>query len=102
MERIREALTMYEGTKHWAKWLVVEPSLEEELELEKDSRAVLEDEDHESIAALCSALIKLSWYQQQIIKQSVERICELEAKIICLEPVPTKKKRRWFNLFRSN
>ena len=47
MERFWKALTMYEGTKSWTKWLVVEPSLEQELQLETDSRAVLEDEDHE-------------------------------------------------------
>tara|TARA_R100001594_G_scaffold131542_1_gene171249 strand:- start:226 stop:474 length:249 start_codon:yes stop_codon:yes gene_type:complete len=78
---------MYEGTKSWAKWLIIEPSLEEELELEKDSRAVLEDQDHKSIAQLCSALVKQTWYQQKLLKQSVERICELEAKIACLEPI---------------
>jgi len=76
---------MYEGTKSWAKWLIIEPSLEEELELEKDSRAVLEDQDHKAIALLCSALVKQTWYQQKLIKQSVERICELEAEIACLE-----------------
>ena len=102
MERFWEALTMYEGTKSWAKWLVVEPSLEQELQLETDSRAVLEDDDHESIALLCSTLLKQNWYQQQVIKQSVERICELEAKLICLEPVPKKKKRLWFGLFGSD
>ena len=90
---------MYEGTKNWAKWLVVEPSLEQELALETDSRAVLEDDDHESIALLCSTLVKQNWYQQQIIKQSVERICELEAKLICLEPT---KRRGWRRLFGSN
>tara|TARA_R100000742_G_C4261434_1_gene79223 strand:- start:688 stop:936 length:249 start_codon:yes stop_codon:yes gene_type:complete len=78
---------MYEGTKSWAKWLIIEPSLEEELELEKDSRAVLEDQDHKSIAQLCSALVKQTWYQKKLLKQSVERICELEAKIACLEPI---------------
>ncbi len=102
MERFWEALTMHEGTKSWAKWLVVEPSLEQELQLETDSRAVLEDPDHESIALLCSTLLKQNWYQQQVIKQSVERICELEAKFICLEPVPKRKKRRWFGLFGSD
>ena len=66
---------MYEGSKSWAKWLVVKPSLEQELQLETDSRAVLEDEDHESIAALCSTLLKQNWYQQQVINHSVERIC---------------------------
>ena len=49
-----------------------------------------------------STLLKQNWYQQQVIKQSVERICELEAKLICLEPVPKRKKRRWFGLFSSN
>ena len=82
----------------WAKWLVVEPSLEEELALERDARAVLEDENHEEIALLCSTLLKQNWYQQRIIKQSIERICEMEAKLITLEPVP--RRIWWKRLFR--
>ena len=86
------------GEMTWAEWLVVKPSLEEELALERDSRAVLEDENHKEIALLCSTLLKQNWYQQRIIKQAVERICEMEAKMITLEPVP--RRIWWKRLFR--
>ena len=99
MERFRETLTMHEDTKSWAQGLLVEPTLEEELALEKDARAILEDDDHEAIALMCSTLIKQNWYQQRIIKQSVEKICELEAKLICYSPI---RKWPWWKLFGSN
>ncbi len=76
----------------WADWLVVEPTLEEELQLETDARAVLEDENHKEIALLCSTLLKQNWYQQKIIKQSIGRIGELEAMIACMEPPPPPPK----------
>ena len=100
---------MYEGTRNWAKWLVVEPTLEQELQLEADSRAVLKDEDHKSIALLCSTLLKQNWYQQQIIKQATAHILELEAKIECydfLDELTKEKEEKassfWQRLLKRN
>ncbi len=88
----------------FAEWMVVRPSLEQELELEKDSRAILEDDNHEEIAKLCSVFSKQNWYLNEVLKQSVGRICELEAQVACLEfdmtqKVPDKKPW-WKRVFR--
>jgi len=70
-----------------AQWLIVQPSLEEELTLEKDVREVLNNEDHEDIKKLCAVLLKQSFYRSRVLTQAVERIDELEKKM---------NKRRWF------
>ena len=84
-------------TNDWAKWLTVEPSVEEAFQLESDSRAIMEDEDHKSVSQLCAALLKQTWYQQRIIKQSIERICELEAKVITLDRPKRKSWWSWYS-----
>lgn len=84
----------------WADWLVVEPSLEQELQLETDARAIIEDDNHKEIAKLCATLNKQNWYQQQIIKQSIGRISELEAMLVCMEPSPVRQKSKpWWSRF---
>ena len=83
----------------FADWMVVEPTLEQELELEKQAWCIMQDDDHEEIAKLCAQLTKQTWYQQQIIKQSVAQVVELEAKLICMQnPVP-QPKRPWWRIF---
>ena len=72
-----------------AQWLIVQPSLEEELTLEKDVREVLNNEDHEDIKKLCAVLLKQSFYRSRVLTQAVERIDELEKKM---------NKKRWFKL----
>ena len=72
-----------------AQWLIVQPSLEEELTLEKDVREVLNNEDHEDIKKLCAVLLKQSFYRSRVLNQAVKRIDELEKKM---------NKRRWFKL----
>ena len=82
----------------WAEWMIVKPSLEEELLLESDSRAVVEDENHEEVAKLCSTLIKQNWYHEKLLRQCVGRVAELEATIECMKrPV---KKPWWRSRFR--
>ena len=72
-----------------AQWLIVQPSLEEELTLEKDVREVLNNEDNEDIKKLCAVLLKQSFYRSRVLNQAVKRIDELEKKM---------NKRRWFKL----
>ncbi len=84
----------------WADWLIVKPSLEQELQLETDSRAIIEDTNHKEIAKLCATLNKQNWYQQQIIKQSIGKISELEAIIECMDsPRPKLKPKPWWSRF---
>ena len=76
---------MNENTVSWAKWLVVEMTHEQAFQLEADSRAIMEDENHKEVALLCSALTKQNFYQKQVINQAVERIAELEARLVSSE-----------------
>lgn len=91
----------------WADWMVVSPTLEEELKLEWDARSIMEDEDHKDIAKLCAQLSKQNWYQQKLMEQAVAHIMELEAKIAASEMVDEilKEKKqpwiKWKTLFRS-
>ena len=80
----------------WAKWLVVEPTLEQELKLEADCRAILQDQNLEQVAKFCTILQRKTWVQEQIIKQSIDKICELEAKLAGLE---IKAERPWWRKF---
>tara|TARA_R100000781_G_scaffold93440_1_gene58041 strand:+ start:311 stop:592 length:282 start_codon:yes stop_codon:yes gene_type:complete len=79
----------------WADWMVVQPPLEIELQLEKEARAIIQDDDHEQIAQLCATLSKQNWYQQQLIKQCVGKIGELEAQLVCLEEVKDRRETIW-------
>lgn len=65
--------------------MIISPSLEEEFSLEKDAKAIMEDDQHDQIAELCAQLSKQNWYQQRIIKQATAHILELEAKIECYD-----------------
>ena len=81
----------------FAEWLIVNPTLEQELQLETDARAILEDDNHKDIAQLCSILTKQNWYQKQIIKQAITRITELEVEIETMKDVDAPKKRPWWS-----
>ena len=92
----------------WAEWMVVAPTLEEELHLETDARAIIEDDDHKDIAKLCAELSKQNWYQQKLIEQAVAHVMELEAQLACLElsvaeekssKPQAEKKKSWGNWF---
>ena len=82
----------------WAEWMIVEPTLEQELKLESESRAILEDDNHEEIAKLCAALSKQTWYQQRLIDQTVKRVAELEAMLICQE---IRNERPWWRRIKN-
>jgi len=69
----------------FADWMVVAPSLEQEFQLESDTKAILQDTEHEEIAELCAKLNKQVWYQQQLIIQATDHIRELEAKMACVD-----------------
>lgn len=64
----------------WADWMVVNMSLEDELQLERQARAILHHDDHAEIAELCFSLIKQTHYQQILLSQAVGRITELETQ----------------------
>ena len=88
----------------WAEWMIVSPTLEEELKLEWDARAIVEDEDHKDIAKLCAQLSKQNWYQKKLIEQAVAHVMELEAKLACVElvdQIQNEEKKPWWRTIFS-
>jgi len=87
----------------WAEWMVVTPTLEQELKLEWEARAIIEDDEHKNIAKLCAQLNKQVWYQQKLIEQAVAHVMELEAQMACVDLVDEilaeKKKPWWKTIF---
>ena len=65
----------------WADWMVVDQTLEEELEVERSVREVNNCNDEQALKMLCSALVRQSWHQSKLLSQAVTRIGELDAKI---------------------
>ena len=67
----------------WADWMVIDQSLEEELEVERSVRQVHACTDEEALKELCVGLVRQSWHQQKLLAQACTRIGELDAKLAC-------------------
>ena len=67
----------------WADWMVVNQSLEEELELERNVRDVQNCRDEDVLKALCVSLVRTNWHQAKLLKQAVSHIGELDASMCC-------------------
>jgi len=74
-------------------WLVCRQTPEEELRLEVETREILNNENSEEIAWLCANLYKQNYMKDQIIKNCLGRIGELEAINVKRE---LDKERFWF------
>ena len=64
-------------------WMVVNQSLEEELELERNVREVQNCGDETALKALCVTLVRTNWHQAKLLKQAVGHIGELDASMFC-------------------
>lgn len=69
----------------WADWMVVNQSLEEELELERTIRSIYGYPGLEETQKLCEALLRQNWHQSKLLKQAVKHIAEMDASIACGE-----------------
>ena len=67
----------------WADWMVVNQSLEEELELERNVRDVQSCSDEDALKALCVSLMRTNWRKAELVKQAVGHIGALDASIAC-------------------
>ena len=76
---------MYYGTDAWADWLVVELTLEQQLMIEAGTRELKSQKPDEELKDVAVSLLKQNAIQSQMLKQCVEKIAELEAKIVCQE-----------------
>ena len=66
----------------WADWMVVNQSLEEELELERNVRDVQGCSDESALRALCVSLVRTNWHQAKLLRQAVGHIGELDASVV--------------------
>ena len=66
--------------------MVVEQSLEEELELERNVRDVQGCTDESALKALCVSLVRTNWHQAKLLRQAVGHIGSLDAAITCSDP----------------
>jgi hypothetical protein len=58
--------------------MVVEFSVEEELQIENQARSVYRCTDTEQVSRLCSSLVKQNAYYQKLLRQATGHIAELE------------------------
>jgi hypothetical protein len=66
----------------WADWMIVNKSLEEELELERNVRDVKGCTDESALKALCVSLVRTNWHQAKLLRQAVGHIGELDASML--------------------
>jgi hypothetical protein len=65
----------------WGDWMVVDFSIEEELQIESQARTVLHCNDAAEVAKLCSSLVKQNAYYSKLLKQATGHISKLELEI---------------------
>lgn len=82
----------------WADWMVVRPSVEEDLAIEKAARVPLHHRDTDDVRQLCSKLVRHSWLQEMMLRQAVGRIAELEA-IAMANSTTAAPRRPWWRLW---
>ena len=59
--------------------------MEQELKLELQERAILLSDDHKETANLCASLWRQNWYKDEVLKNCLGKIGELEGKIVQME-----------------
>ena len=58
--------------------MIVTPSLEEELSIERSVREVQRCDDNQTLRSLCEALVRQSWHQGKLLSQAVDHIASLD------------------------
>lgn len=64
--------------------MVFNPTLEEQLTIERQARAALFDGSEQQVRKLCASLIKQNFANQTLLNQALARIIELETAGECL------------------
>ncbi len=67
--------------------------MEQELKLELQERAILLSDDHRENAALCASLWRQNWYKDEILKNCLGRIGDLEGQLVYME---LQQSRPWW------
>jgi hypothetical protein len=69
----------------WGDWMVVEFSIEEELQIESQARTVLHCGNTAEVARLCSSLVKQNAYYTKLLRQATGHIAQLEMEAFLAE-----------------
>lgn len=69
----------------WGDWMVVEFSIEEELQIESQARTVLHCGNATEVARLCSSLVKQNAYYSKLLRQATGHIAQLEMEAFLAE-----------------
>lgn len=69
----------------WGDWMVVEFSIEEELQIESQARTVLHCGNATEVARLCSSLVKQNAYYTKLLRQATGHIAQLEMEAFLAE-----------------
>ena len=74
----------------WGEWMVVEFSIEEELQIENQARTVLHCGNATEVARLCSSLVKQNAYYSKLLRQATGHIAQLEMEAFLAEDVKSQ------------
>jgi len=67
----------------WNDWMTSKLTIEEELRLEKQVRQVEKCTDLDTLQSLCAAMTRQNYHYQQLLKQAVLEMAEMDAKLTC-------------------
>jgi hypothetical protein len=73
---------MLEVLMGWADWMVVEQTLEEELQLEKTVREIKSCDDKQALMDLCVAMAQQNWHHAKMLRQAVNHIASMDAALM--------------------
>mgnify|MGYP003108478027 CR=1 FL=1 len=63
-------------------WMIIEPSLEAQLNLECSCRGIRESKDLVQVQQLCVALMQQNFYQGLMLRQAVNHIASKEPSLM--------------------
>ena len=88
----------------WGQWMVVNWTIEEELQIESRARIPLVDDDAQAIRQLCCSLVKQNAYYERILRQATARIMELETAELLASYKPKHQTfwKKWLNFLRHH
>ena len=66
--------------------MVIQPTLQQELELEKNIRSLTGSTDATELKSLCIALLRQNSLQQQLLRQAVGHIAKVEMEALLSAP----------------
>ena len=66
----------------WADWMIIEQSLEEELQLEKIVREIKGCNDKDVLMQLCVAMAQQNWHHSKLLRQAVNHIASMDSVLM--------------------